>query len=294
MAQALSQFDRVPCHLQAVRAERPLGAGSTRYFEARRPGTRPARPGPVRQPDEVSILGVSFQPLPPEQAVAAIRAMIASRGTHQVVLANAHTLNMAHQDPAYRQILQQASLRLRDGVGVELAAKLMGRRLPHNFVGTDFVPYLLSQLGSEGVRIFLYGAQPGVAAAAAEVLARGCPGTQIVGVEHGYVDTETVVRRVRGTAPDLLLVALGNPLQEEFIAAHLPRLNVRVAIGVGALFDFLAGRVRRAPEWVRRMRAEWIFRLCVEPGRLWRRYIMGNPKFIWRVVKARMQLEPQG
>jgi exopolysaccharide biosynthesis WecB/TagA/CpsF family protein len=106
-------------------------------------------------------------------------------------------------------------------------------------------------------------------------------------VVDGYVDPYTVAERVRAARPDVLLVALGNPLQECWIDANLAQLDARVAIGVGALFDYLAGRVVRAPRWVRALRGEWLFRLLVEPRRLWRRYVLGNPQFLWRVLRAR-------
>jgi exopolysaccharide biosynthesis WecB/TagA/CpsF family protein len=113
---------------------------------------------------------------------------------------------------------------------------------------------------------------------------------RIVGTEHGYGGADDVVARVREARPDLLLVALGNPRQEQWIAANLDRLNARVAIGVGALFDYLSGNVVRAPRWMLgSMRSEWIFRLLVEPRRLWRRYLLGNPKFLWRLVTTRRQ-----
>jgi N-acetylglucosaminyldiphosphoundecaprenol N-acetyl-beta-D-mannosaminyltransferase len=232
----------------------------------------------------VPILGIPFSVLSYDAAVQRIRDMIRSDEGHHVVLANAHTLNAAYEDGAYRRTLQQASLVLRDGLGVELAALLAGVRLAHNFIGTDFVPQLLRSLADLRPGVFLYGAALGVAAEAAAVLRQRCPGVRIVGVEHGYVESASVIERIRAARPDILLVALGNPLQEQWIAAHLSELNARVAIGVGALFDYLAGRVPRAPQWVRQLRAEWLFRLAVEPRRLWRRYLVGNVQFLWRVL----------
>jgi len=153
-------------------------------------------------------------------------------------------------------------------------------------VGTDFVPMLLRALAAPRVGVFLYGARPGVAAEAAPALTRLGPGIDVVGVEDGYGDAEEVVRRVQAARADVLLVALGNPQQEQWIADNLARLHVRVAIGVGALFDFLAERVPRAPQWMRRARLEWVYRLYREPRRLWRRYVIGNAEFLWHVVRA--------
>lgn len=242
---------------------------------------------PPTPADNVAILGVCFSPLELDQAVARIRSMVRSRGVHQVVLANAHTMNCAYVDPSYRSALQRASLVLRDGVGLEVAGALSGRAMRHNFVGTDFVPYLLQQLADSEVRVFLYGAEPGVAHAAASALGARHSGIRVVGFRHGYENGDGTVAQIRAARPDVLLVALGNPHQERWIADHLDALGVPVAIGVGALFDYLAGRVPRAPCWMRRMRGEWIFRLVVEPRRLWRRYLVGNAQFLWRVVCAK-------
>lgn len=232
----------------------------------------------------VTLLDVPFARLAPAEAIARVRAMLRSDGRHHIVLANAHTLNCTAVDPAYRAVLQRAALVLRDGVGVELAAKLTGQRLEYNFVGTDFVPLLLAAVAAPRVRVFLYGGAAGVAPAAAEALQRFSPAIEIAGCDDGYGDPEVTVERILAAAPDVLLVARGNPLQETWIDANLARLNVRLAIGVGALFDFLAGRVVRAPRWIRRMRMEWAYRLWLEPGRLWRRYLVGNVVFMSRIA----------
>ncbi|HSQ00664.1 MAG TPA: WecB/TagA/CpsF family glycosyltransferase [Candidatus Dormibacteraeota bacterium] len=231
------------------------------------------------------VLGVPFSPLDFDQAVERIRAMLRAGTPHQVVLANAHTLDCAWSDPSYGDILRSAALVLRDGVGVELAAALAGRRLPHNFVGTDFAPALLERLAQPEVRVFLYGAAPGVAETAGRVLRARCPGIVVVGTHHGYQNGGDVISEIRAARPDVLLVALGNPRQERWIAQHLHELGVPVAIGVGALFDYLAGHVPRAAAWVRRARSEWLYRFAVEPRRLWRRYLIGNSRFLWAVAK---------
>jgi N-acetylglucosaminyldiphosphoundecaprenol N-acetyl-beta-D-mannosaminyltransferase len=233
------------------------------------------------------VLDVPFLLCSFTKAVERIRAMIATGRPHHVVLANAHTLNLAWDDSAYRRVLQEADLVLRDGIGVELAARLAGREAGHNFVGTDFIPALLGAMAPAEVRVFLFGAEPDVAEQAALALRRRVSNVRVVGTASGYGDLAAVGGQVRAAHPHVLLVALGNPAQEQWIHAHRKQLGVPVAIGVGALFDYLAGRVRRAPDWVLRLRGEWVFRLLVEPRRLWRRYVMGNPQFIWRVLRTR-------
>jgi exopolysaccharide biosynthesis WecB/TagA/CpsF family protein len=237
--------------------------------------------------EHLEVLGVPFTLCSFGTAVEQVRHMIATGGPHQVVLANAHTLNLAADDPAYRRALRDAHLVLRDGVGVELAARLAGLDPGHNFVGTDFVPALLAGLGPEEIRVFLFGAQDGVAEQAAAALERYAGHIRVVGTASGYGELAQVTAQVQATRPDVLLVALGNPMQEQWIHEHRAQLGVPVSIGVGALFDYLTGRVPRAPRLVLALRSEWLFRLLVEPRRLWRRYVMGNPRFVWRVLRSR-------
>jgi exopolysaccharide biosynthesis WecB/TagA/CpsF family protein len=237
--------------------------------------------------ERISVLGVTFTLATFADAVQRIRSMLSSGDAHHVVLANANTLNLASDDRSYHRVLRDADLVLRDGVGIELAARLAGRNPEHNFVGTDFVPALLEHLGPEPVRVFLFGAAPGIAERAGDALRARAPHVRIVGTLGGYGAFARVADRVRAAQPDLLLVALGNPLQEQWIDEHRSSLGIPVSIGVGALFDYLAGRVPRAPAWMLRLRAEWLFRLVVEPNRLWRRYLMGNPRFLWRVLRSR-------
>ena len=274
---------------QLTKSNRPIRAAApSARFPARPIPSPAAAKGDARAAARggISILGVPFSALSFDETVERIRVMLHDGVPHQVVIANAHTLNLAHQDAAYRYILEHASLVLRDGIGVELASIMRGRRLRHNFVGTDFVPHLLDRLATPAVRVFLYGAAAGVADAAATVLRARHPGIRVVGVQDGYHPGSGTVAQIRAARPDVLLVALGNPLQERWIADHLDALGVPVAIGVGALFDYLAGRVPRAPGWMRRLRSEWLFRLLVEPRRLWRRYLIGNAQFLWRVART--------
>jgi exopolysaccharide biosynthesis WecB/TagA/CpsF family protein len=216
-----------------------------------------------------------------------IETIIAKRKSQLVVLANAHTLNLAYDQSDYKKILQ-AALVLRDGSGLSWAMKRNGIRPMHNFVGTNFVPSFCKLTAHKGYRIFLLGARPGVAEAAAKKLESLAPGLIIAGYYHGYFPedrTDEIISRIEQTGSDILLGAMGNPKQELWIANHIHRLNVPACIGVGALFDYLSGKVTRAPRWMLTARIEWIFRLAIEPKRLWKRYLVGNIKFILRVLK---------
>ncbi|MBX3618896.1 MAG: WecB/TagA/CpsF family glycosyltransferase [Rhizobacter sp.] len=172
-----------------------------------------------------------------------------------------------------------------DGIGMDLAARLMhGQRFQENLNGTDFIPRLLR--GSPlPLRVFLFGARPDVVREASRAVEKRF-GQEVVGALSGYgVDDAAVCERIRSTRPDVVLVALGNPLQERWILDHAAALPPALYVGVGALFDFLADRAVRAPTWVRRLRLEWLFRLAQEPRRLWKRYTIDAVKF-FRICKS--------
>jgi alpha-1,3-mannosyltransferase len=211
-----------------------------------------------------------------------------TRGAPTIVaFANAHTLNMTAADPAVRSILDR-SIVFNDGIGLDIASRvLFGKAFPENLNGTDFVPHYLRQ-SQNRYRIFLVGAKPGVAERAARRLARLAPAHEIVGLSHGYVprgETPQLIARIRHARADILLVAMGNPGQETWLNTHLARSGCRLGFGVGALFDFLADDVARAPAWMRSARIEWVFRMLQEPRRLWRRYLVDTPVFLARVLR---------
>src|SRR5262249_49399163 len=151
--------------------------------------------------------------------------------------------NLATSDPAFRSVLGAADLVLADGIGMDLYGRLAGRRFPYDFNGTDAFPRLFGELSAEKVplRVFLYGAKPGRAGAAARRIESSFATVRVVGVVDGYGDESRVVELVNAARPQLVLVAKGNPLQESWIHRHAPSLDAGVAAGVGALFDFLSG-----------------------------------------------------
>ena len=230
------------------------------------------------------VFGVRFSTETMAEALDGIAAMVRRENAPCGFCAfiNADCLNLAYRNPAYRAVLVRAERVWADGVGAAIAARFLGTPVADNVNGTDMLPHLCRA----GYRIYLLGGAPGVAEKAAERLSGLYPETRIAGAEHGYFagrDAE-VAARIRAAAPDLLLVALGAPRQELWIAEHLGELNCKVAIGVGGLLDFASGRIPRAPLWMRRLKLEWIYRLYQEPRRLFRRYVIGNPLFLWRVL----------
>jgi len=173
-----------------------------------------------------------------------------------------------------------------DGIGLDIAALIKhGLRYQANLNGTDFLPYLLEALRTP-CKLFLYGGKPGVAEKAGEIIERNF-GQQVVGCMNGYtaISPTALRKEINNSGAEIVLVAMGNPLQEEWIHTHMDALNATLFVGVGALFDFLSGRVKRAPVWVQKIRFEWLFRLIQEPKRLAKRYTLDIVKFLYVCVR---------
>lgn len=237
----------------------------------------------------VSFLGLGIDEMTPSEAVEQIRGLWRSRLKSRIFFVNAHCFNVATYDEQYRDSLGAANMVLADGSGMLLASRLLGVPIQHNLNGTDLVPLLCSAAAHEGRSVFLLGARPGVAEQAAAHLRERYPGLRIVGIQHGYFAQEesgAIIERINAARPDMLLVAMGVPLQEQWITDHFTELNVPVSLAVGALLDFFSNNVPRAPRLFRRLGLEWVYRLYREPRRLWRRYMVGNVTFLSRVLLA--------
>ena len=246
------------------------------------------------QGGERSILGVRVQTRSRSATISQINQLLQSGGHAKFAFLNAHSANLAHEDDNYRRSLQEFTI-LADGVGVDIASSLLyGQKFPDNLNGTDFIPQLLISI-QKPLKVVLLGARPGVADQAAENMSRAFPKHSFSVVSHGYFNSAEqrgIIEKLKADRPDILLVAMGNPNQEQWIVENCNEDIVGIAFAVGALFDFFAELVPRAPKWVRRIRLEWIHRLVMDPGRLWRRYILGNPLFLWRVLKQKMLNSP--
>jgi exopolysaccharide biosynthesis WecB/TagA/CpsF family protein len=257
-------------------------------------GRGPSRhAGPRRAITNVRVFGVPIAQLDESAAIDEITRLAMEEAPAHIVHVNAHTLNLAYASSAYRSVLLRANLVLRDGVGVGIAARLQGRSFPANLNGTDFTPHVLRLAAQRRWSVYLLGGKPGVAMTTARRLERTISGLVFAGVMHGYFparDTPSVIRRINASGADVLLVAMGNPIQELWLDRHLRSTHAMLGIGVGAYFDFVAERVARAPLWVRRARLEWCFRLAQEPRRLAHRYLVGNPLFLHRVLREHLSL----
>jgi N-acetylglucosaminyldiphosphoundecaprenol N-acetyl-beta-D-mannosaminyltransferase len=239
--------------------------------------------------DALSILGVRIANCSQRQAIELIERLMSDEPAcaRAIFIANAHTLNLAWENAEYRHILNNAHRVFADGTGTRWAARLRGVSFEDNLVGTDLVPELFRATAGRGYRCFLLGSDERTIAQAAAFCARTYPGWDFAGFHHGYsrdCEVAQLVERINTERPHLLLVAMGNPLQERWIHRHRDRLRVPVCIGVGGLFDHWAGNLRRAPLWVRNHGFEWLQILFQQPHK-WRRYLIGNPKFLYRIVR---------
>ena len=236
----------------------------------------------------VRFLNANFDRLTPKQAVGALLERLFNRDGGRVFYANAHTMVTAAHDKDLEAALEKTDMLLADGSGVRWGSALLGTPLTYNLNGTDLVPALCKAGAKDGLSVFLLGANPGVAAEAAANLKSAYPGLVIAGTRNGYFaidQTEEVLEEIRKANPHILLVAMGVPRQEVWIDQHAEALPNITCMGVGGLFDFLAERVQRAPLFVRRIGFEWVWRMAMEPRRLWKRYVIGNVVFVGLVAR---------
>jgi exopolysaccharide biosynthesis WecB/TagA/CpsF family protein len=240
------------------------------------------------------ICKVDVSSLTGAEAVAVLCAAIEDHRHVKLAFANAHVINVAANDIGFAAALKQ-SLVLPDGIGVDIGSLLLyGAPFPANLNGTDFIPHLIAS-SPRPLKVGLIGARPGVAERALHRLAAMAPQHSFRVFSHGFftaAQEPALLANLVADRPDVLLVAFGNPRQEQWIAEKLGPEHCTIAAGVGALFDFLAEEVTRAPRWVQRFRMEWLFRLRQEPRRLWRRYVLGNPIFLARMLMQKWRRVP--
>ncbi len=211
-------------------------------------------------------------------------------GTVTAAFVNAHCVNVAARDADYRRALDAADILLPDGSGLQIAARMEGKRFTANLNGSDLFLPLCEAAAARGQSIYFLGSAEGVARRAAETARGHVPGLRVAGHHHGYFASDgAVISDINAAGADIVLVAMGVPRQDVWIARHRGRIGARVVMGVGAQFDFWSGRVPRAPLAFRRAGLEWVYRLGLEPRRLAGRYVAGNPAFLARAVRERMR-----
>ncbi len=251
----------------------------------------PARNAASRQ--RIRVGSVPIDCVTFDQALDAIEDLVALRQGGSVFTPNINHIVQCSDSPAFRAAYEAATLSLADGMFVVWASRLLGTPVPAKVSGSDIVVPLAERAGARGWRIVLLGGADGVAKAAALRLANIVPNIQVVATLSPNIDLreppasrESLVRALRDASPDLIFVALGAPKQELFIAEVQSALRPAVLLGIGASLDFLAGTARRAPAWMSKCGLEWAYRLAREPRRMWRRYLVRDPRFVWILAKS--------
>jgi N-acetylglucosaminyldiphosphoundecaprenol N-acetyl-beta-D-mannosaminyltransferase len=242
---------------------------------------------PKEVEQRIRILGLPMENLSMDEAVKWIVDRAGSSESSQVCFLNPHCVNLACEDREYRQVILHSDLNLADGIGMKIAGSLTGNLVKENVNGTDLFPRLCAALEGRLESIYLLGAGPHVAEGVCAWVRREHPNVHIAGARDGFFTSEEepdVVGEIAKSGASILLVALGVPRQDIWISRNLAKTGVRVALGVGGLFDFYSGRIPRAPLWMREVGLEWLYRFKNEPVRLFRRYFIGNFLFLARVV----------
>ena len=279
----------VPAYLvwKILLALRPLRTPDGEWVRTARPETGES------SSKRLTIGTLPVDPVTRQGALERVAELVSRAGGGVVFTPNVDHVVIAEKHVRFRDAYARADLSLADGVPLLWAARLLGRPLPEKVSGSDFVPLLLERAAERGWRVYLLGGAPGVAALARDKLLEWMPSLQVVGVDAPRIEPgdspelrDLIVERIRAASPDIVLVALGAPKQELWIDEVRDTLRPAVLLGVGASLDFVAGTVVRAPRWMSNAGFEWLFRLNSEPRRLWRRYLVRDPKFLFILGRA--------
>ncbi|GHD14459.1 WecB/TagA/CpsF family glycosyltransferase [Tianweitania populi] len=238
------------------------------------------------------ILGTPVAALGWQEAIDLLNEAVEQKRFTRIGFMNAHNANLTVHHPRYAKVLKDFIV-LPDGIGVDIASSMLyGSAFPANLNGTDFVPEWLATTKTP-LTVALLGAKRNSVERARSYFEQRAPQHRFVLIHDGFFDEERekgILTELIALKPDVLIVAMGVPRQELWIADHITLEHCILPIGVGALFDLLSGTVPRAPPAIRNLRMEWVYRLAVEPRRLFRRYVLGVPAFLWRVMRQRRPL----
>jgi len=245
-------------------------------------------------PEAIRIFGMRFHKLILDELLDSILRFAKSPEKQIIAHVNIKAMNLVYQLPWYRDFMNAADLVFCDGVGVLLGARLLGYDLQtrHRMTCPDWIERLGILCASNDVSLFLLAGRPGVAESAAQKLKTLAPALRI-STHHGYFsksgpENNAVIEIINEFNPDVLYIGLGMPLQEKWIAENCDKIKTGMFLPLGACLDFYTGNVVRAPRWMTDHGLEWLGRILAEPRRLWKRYLIGNPQFFWRVIKQRL------
>jgi len=240
--------------------------------------------------ERVNVLGVGISPVQPGLALQCLDSWIQSREQHYVCVCAVHTVMACQEDQELRQMVNHASLAVPDGMPLVWISRLAGQSNVARVYGPDLMLSFCELSALAGYRNYLLGGAPGQPEQLAERLVARFPGLVISGMHATPVrplppaENKAILQDIHSTSSDVVWVGMGTGFQERWVAENRPRLDAPVLIGVGAAFDMHSDRVPQAPEWMQRVGMEWLFRLAHEPRRLWRRYLLGNPRFLLKLA----------
>lgn len=231
---------------------------------------------------KVELFGLRVDNLSMEETLARIDEFIASGEVHHHVVVNVDKIVKAHRDPQIRAIINACDLVNVDGQPVLWAARLLGKPLKERVAGIDLMQRLIEHAAAKGYRLYFLGAREEVVSKLVKKVGKENPGAEIAGWRNGYwndAEEPAVARAIAAAQPDILFVAISSPKKEIFLSRWKKEIRAPFVMGVGGSFDVVAGRVKRAPRWMQRCGLEWLFRLIQEPRRMWRRYLVDDPRF---------------
>lgn len=240
----------------------------------------------------IRLMGVSINALTVMELHEVIKQCIIRRRKAIVANVNIHAMNIAFEKKWFLDFINSSQLVFCDGYGVQVAARIMGLRLPEKITYADWFPVFCEFCAANGFSVYFLGGEPGVAELARERLTEKIPTLIISGCRHGYYykerdskENRDVIADINRCAPDVLLTSFGMPLQEHWLMENWHDLNVRIALTGGGCLDYMSGKKKRPPRWMTDHGFEWLGRLCFEPRRLWKRYLIGNPLFFFRLFR---------
>ena len=275
------------CQEHEALFDRLLSMNSEKSIETKQTAAFPIPTAP--------ILGVNVHKLTVPMLHATITQMINSRHKSLVLHVNAHAFNLISANKWLQGFWNSAEIVFCDGAGVKIGAKLLGHDIPMRITYADWMWELAAFSAENNYSLYFLGAKPGVASQAAHQLRLKYPTLQILGTVDGYFDktpasleNQAVIKHINSLKPDILIVGFGMPVQEKWLNENWADIDATVGLTAGAVFDYVSGNLQRAPTWMTDYTMEWLGRLIIEPQRLWRRYLVGNPLFLIRIIKQRL------
>jgi len=244
--------------------------------------------------ERINVLGVPISNCSLNELLNAIEQCITIKSKISILSCNVRLLNFAYQYKWLRKFINQAEIVCIDGVGVRVGAWLLGHKTVRRLNFTDFFWDLAEKVNSHGFTFFFLGARPGIAEKAAAILKIQFPNLQIAGIYHGYFDKNigskeniSVINKINTARPNILIVGIGTPLQERWLMENIDQIEANVTMTAGGFFDIFSGPRRRGPRFLTDNGFEWLTRLFIEPRRVWKRYLIGIPLFLWRILKQK-------